>query len=84
MKQQITMVLALLAMIGVASASEEDGLYDLTATQQSTVVQDGATVDQKDVTVDTSARTASVDESVSRIMDQSPAVVPGANWPEGT
>ncbi len=87
MKKYILLALLLAGVVGVANASEEDGLYNLDARQTQVEETGNAAPDQTDYTAydelsDGAARTAATEMAPSR--DELDAVVPGANWPEGT
>ncbi len=89
MKKYILLALLLAGVAGVANASEEDGLYNLDARQTQPGESGNVSADQTDYTAydelsDDTARTAVTEVAPTPSRDDMEAVVPGANWPEGT
>ncbi len=87
MKKYMLLALLLVGAVGVANASEEDGMYNLGVQQTQVEASSDASSDQADYTAydelsDGAARTAATEMAPTR--DDEDAVVPGANWPEGT
>ncbi len=89
MKKHILLALLLGGALGAANASEENGLYQLSDGDNQVAAPSSSTEVQVEETAyalraDEPSRTAAVEKTPSQIMDESQAVVPGANWPEGT